>query len=101
MKLEIFTIHDVKAAVYNRPQFMINKAMAIRTFGDLVNDNHGDNNEISKHPEDYTLFHIGTWDDVECEIKPLKTPFSLGNGVDFVIPFDYDVDKSTSKINIA
>lgn len=101
MKLYIATVHDVKTGVYHKPQFLINQAHAVRIFGDLVNNSNNDNNEISKHPEDYTLFHIGDWDDNTAKIKLLKSPKSLGNGIDFVIPFTYDVDKSTSNLNLA
>jgi len=54
--------------------------MAIRQFGDMVND---ENSQISKHPADYTLFELGEWNDNTAEFVELgKT--SLGNGVEFL-----------------
>jgi hypothetical protein len=40
---------------------------------------------LSKHPEDYTLFKLGTWDDQNSKYKQEKTPKAIGNGVEFKI----------------
>ena len=54
-----FTIYDVKAKHYHIPYNLKNEAIAIRQFGDMVNDKE---NVIQKHPEDYTLFYsIQNW----------------------------------------
>ena len=80
MKHKIFTIHDVKADAYFPPFYLPNKSMAIRQFGDMVND---ENSQISKHPADYTLFELGEWDDNNADFVEL-TKNSLGNGVEFL-----------------
>jgi hypothetical protein len=54
---------------------------AIRSFRHTVNTG---NNNIRQFPEDYTLFHIGTFDQVEGTIQPLKTPANLGVAITFV-----------------
>ena len=67
MLYQIFTIYDSKAQNYHIPYQFKNEAIAIRQFGDMCNDPE---TTISKHPEDYTLFHLGAWDDQN------STPFS-------------------------
>ncbi len=47
MQHKIFTIYDTKAEAYFPPFYLPQTSMAIRQFGDMVND---DNSQISKHP---------------------------------------------------
>lgn len=60
MKMEIFSIFDIKAEMYSRPYFALTHGEAIRTFVDAVNT--GDS-PYNRHPDDYTLFHVGSFDD--------------------------------------
>lgn len=57
---KIFSIFDSKAKVFGVPFFMPSVGMAIRAFGDLVNER---GSLVNKHPEDFTLFEIGKYDD--------------------------------------
>ena len=59
MKLEIFTIYDAKAESYTTPFFQPKFGIAERLFSDEVNNPESN---LHKHPEDYTLFNIGTFD---------------------------------------
>ena len=74
MVTKVFSIYDSKAQMFNVPFFMNNNAMAVRTFVDLVND---PKTNVSRHPEDYSLFEIGTFDDSKGVIVP-ATPINLG-----------------------
>jgi len=69
MKTNVYSLFDVKAAVYGTPFFMQNDSMALRSFSDLVNDR---NTMVFNHPEDFTLFGIGEFDDQSCIIEPKK-----------------------------
>ena len=82
MKHHIFTIFDSKAEAYLPPFFLHQKAMAVRAFTDSVNNPES---AISLHPGDYTLFHIGEFDDSNAQIT-LATSTSMGNGVEFIKP---------------
>ena len=55
--------------------------MAQRAFNDCVNDAE---HNFGRHPEDYTLFKIGEFDDQTAEIN-WETPQSLGNGIEYVL----------------
>ena len=82
MKQQVFSIYDSKAQAYFPPFCLHNPQMAIRQFSDMVIDPES---RISKHPEDYTLFQLGEWDDQTSKYKISKnSPESLGNGVQFV-----------------
>lgn len=60
MKLNIYSIFDSASGLYSRPFFTQSDAEAIRSFSDIAQDA---DHPIGKHPEDYTLFRIGTFDD--------------------------------------
>lgn len=76
MDIKMFSVFDVKAAVYGAPFFMPNAAVAIRTFVDNVNQDHPNNNWF-KHPEDFTLYHLGTFDDSLGTVQSLEHPVPL------------------------
>lgn len=69
MKLKAYAVLDIKLGAYNNPFFMENDSMAIRSFGDITND---ERSVIYKHPEDYTLNKIGEYDTDSGELKAQK-----------------------------
>lgn len=75
MKHEIFTVYDIKTEAYLPPFYMPTKGAAIRAIMDTLDD---PNHQFSKHPEDFTLFHIGTFDDVDANLVSLKVHVPLG-----------------------
>ncbi len=77
----MFVIYDSKANAYLQPWFLTQQGMAQRAFSDCVND--ADHN-FGRHPEDYTLFTIGEFDDATAKIE-WKSPESMGNGIQYVI----------------
>lgn len=68
MKLQIFTVHDSKAEAYMNPFTMENKQLAIRGFQDAVNAD----TPFAKHPEDYCLFHVGSFSQETGIIEPIR-----------------------------
>ncbi|SMN17374.1 Phage single stranded DNA synthesis  len=79
MQHKIFTIYDEKAGAYFPPFFLPTKNMAIREFDNLVNDPES---QIHKHPQDYTLFYLGIFDDITAILTDLTSKVSLGNGLE-------------------
>lgn len=77
----MFGLFDSKAAVYGTPFFMPNQAMAMRGFGDMVNDNRS---MVAKHPEDFTLYMLGEFDDNTGVVKAFEPPSNLGSATQFV-----------------
>lgn len=80
MITQAFAVYDSKGEFYSSPQFRTNKGVAIRDFIDGLKKD----SPVSQHPEDYTLFHIGEYDDQTGKFTPLDTPISLGVAVEFV-----------------
>ncbi len=67
MKLNIYTIFDTASGAYMRPFFLQSDGQAMRLFKDMASDAE---HEIGKHPEDYSLFRIGIYDDNKAELIP-------------------------------
>lgn len=58
----MFSVYDKAVGVYGRPMFLRSEGEAVRVFQDEVN-RRADDNMLSKHPQDYSLHRVGTWDD--------------------------------------
>lgn len=58
-KLNAYTLHDVKALIYNPPFFTNNDALAKRMCSELVAD---PNTTIGRHPSDFKLYRLGVYD---------------------------------------
>ncbi len=85
MILKIFTVYDSKAEAYLQPFFMPSAGVAMRAFGDLVNDMA---TQFYKHSADYTLFEIGSFDDQNAELSHLEAFINLGVGLEFKVVAD-------------
>ena len=83
MKHEMFAIYDSKAHAYLPPFIMHQTEMALRVFGDCINDLE---HQFGKNPGDYTLFHIGEYDDNKGKVTTQKLNISLANGVELINP---------------
>lgn len=66
MKLNAYTIYDVASGVYMRPFFSQADGQAIRGFNDIALDM---NHEVGKHPEDYTLYRVGSFNDTTGKLE--------------------------------
>jgi len=83
MLQKIFAIYDSKAESFTNPVYLNSTGLAVRTFSDSVQDPES---PFSKHPADYTLFELGTYDDNTAEFKLLPTPKSLFIAIEFITP---------------
>ncbi len=82
MKILAFSIYDAAAEAYLPPMFLDTKGMAIRSFADAVNE---EGHQFGRHAADYTLFHIGFFDQSNGKLDALVTPDSLGVALQFVV----------------
>ncbi len=80
MLLQVFTVFDSKAEAYLPPFYLITRGQAIRAFTDSVND---PNHQFAKHPEDYTLFLLGSFEDSSANFHLQKTAEPLGKAIEF------------------
>ena len=77
---KIFTIYDNKAMAYLPPFFLHRTEMALRTFSDCVNSK---DHQFGRHPADYNIFELGTYDDEHAKITEYTAPKNLGNGLEY------------------
>jgi len=83
MKLRVYAVYDSKIGVFARPFFMQSKGEALRAWQDVVND---PNTSFHKHPEDFTLFEIGVWEDEDARFENHVSPESMGLALDYTKP---------------
>lgn len=76
MKLKVYSVFDSKLATFGRPWYEMTDAAAIRVFSDAVNDGSNPNNQWYKHPEDFSLYCLGDFEDESGAIDK-KLPVSL------------------------
>lgn len=77
---KIFSVYDRAANAYLQPFFMPARGLAIRAFTDLVND---EKNQFSKHPADYQLFELGSYDDNLGKLDCKDAPELIGSALDY------------------
>lgn len=73
-------VYDSAAGFYLDPFVAPSIEFAIRGFREAVNT---DGHQFQKFPQDYTLFHIGTFSAETGELTPIA-PTSLGVAVTFL-----------------
>ena len=81
MKTKMFTVYDVKANAYLPPFHMQSVGEAHRSFEDTCNT---PDHPFNKHPTDYTLFEVGTFDDNNCKIEMLETPHPIALAIECI-----------------
>lgn len=60
MILEVYSVYDKAVEAFMQPFFVRAKGEAVRSFMSACTDGKS---QFVSHPGDYTLFHIGTFDD--------------------------------------
>jgi len=70
----VFTVYDSKVGCYLQPFFSPTEGSAIRAFTDCLSDA---THPFSRHPEDYTLFDLGAYDDHNAMFITHETPRSI------------------------
>lgn len=73
MKVNCYSVFDAKLAEYHMCIFDIKDEGAIRQFSDVIGD---PNHRWSKHPEDYSLWSVGTYDTEKGTMIP-RVPVNL------------------------
>lgn len=82
MKHLMFSVFDQKAMAFLPPWIMPREEQALRTFSDCCNSNE---HQFGVHPEDYTLFRLGMWDDDDAKFTGEITPMSVAHGINLQI----------------
>lgn len=77
MKKPIFSIYDEKAETFCNPFVHINVATAQRDFLHACQD---DQSELGRYPADYTLYHVGEFDESKGINEAFPTPVFVCKG---------------------
>lgn len=79
--MRIYSIYDTKAEHYGNPVFIRTDGEARRMFGQVANDKE---TEIGRHPEDFILYRIGTWDAETGTLTP-EPGLSIAKAIEFAV----------------
>lgn len=77
----VVSVRDSAAEVFNRPWIVPHRNVAVRDFTDEINRQAPDN-PVNKHPDDYDLFYLGTFDDSTGLFKLEDIPAVIVRGKD-------------------
>lgn len=80
MQKLLFSVRDIAADVYAPPFTSQNKMTAMRDFGHACRDPQSN---LSRNPEDYQLFIVGTFDE-DLGIIVSQSPELVANATQFV-----------------
>lgn len=78
MEVRIYAIRDAKAGFYTTLLYKHTHGEAERDFTQIVRD---PNSTPHSFPEDYDLYHLGSYDNVEGKFSSLATPQHIMKGV--------------------
>lgn len=67
----VFAIYDLKGCHYGQPFMAVSKGVALRIFSDACADSRS---TFSKHPGDFVLHMLGTWDPNTGRYENLRNP---------------------------
>ena len=79
--MKIYAVFDDKARVYGTPQFMLTDGIAIRTLADVVKE---PSSMIAKHPEDFSMYELGSYDEASGKITAHENPVFLIRAVSLI-----------------
>lgn len=84
MKLHVLSVRDRAADVFGQPMFVPAVGVGVRSFVDELN-RQGPDNVLSRHPEDFDLYELGTYDDNTGRFQQLDDgPRQVAVGKDLV-----------------
>lgn len=79
----VVSVKDRAAEVFNRPFFVPHRNVAVRDFTDEVNRSAADN-QLNKHPDDFDLYLLGTFDDNTGTFSMEEQPVVLVRAKDVI-----------------
>jgi len=105
MKVQCYAIFDQCSGIYEKPFFSTADAVVVREFQDIVAT---PDHQIAKHPEHYSLWRLGTFDnttgkilneDNECLIQGVEAVALQKNKKDAQVDFIDQYDQKPGGTN--
>lgn len=91
MILNKYTIFDTALGAYHQDYTLETEALALRQFADMANED----TQIAKNPEDYSLWHIGTFETTTGQLTGIE-PTCIAKAHEHVLSFKNDKNKKSS-----
>lgn len=79
MITQVVAVQDRALAAFGMPFNTHTLGHAIRSFTDEINDTRPEN-AMNKHPDDFDLYHLGTYDNISGQFTNLETPMQIAIG---------------------
>lgn len=76
MIYQVLAVYDGKARAYLPPIYCSNVDVAVRALTDAANT---PGHQIERNPLDYTMFHLGVWDDDSGTFTLLDKHINIAN----------------------
>lgn len=83
MILYAYSVYDSAVKAWRSPFFARAKGEVLRSWIEAVNRSDTD---FGKHPDDYFLYEIGTFDDQNCCLEVYAAPDRIGSAREYVDP---------------
>lgn len=80
---KMYSVFDAASQTFGLPFCAITDGLALRSFAEAVND---PSSTLHKYPDQFTLFHVGEFDDSNAFTSIPSTPRSLGLAIEWVKP---------------
>lgn len=81
MKYFVMSVRDSGIEAFGQPFYVVSIGQATRSFSDAINSDKQDD-MLAKHPDDFTLFHLGEFDDARANFELLPSPRIVAVGKD-------------------
>lgn len=82
--MNVYSIRDNTAEYFGAPFIARNQGEAVRSFTGAVNDTRNPDNLMAKHPSEYALYLVGTWDETTGRIIAADAVTFVGSGTDYL-----------------
>lgn len=79
--VQAYAVKDVQTQLFTHPYFLTNDVLAKRSFEKAVQD---ETTKFNMYPEDYSLYHIGTYDVETGRMIHNDSPKQLCNATSFL-----------------
>ena len=81
MLYQMFVQYDSKADAYSLPFWALTVPAGVRAFSDMALNPE---TLVNRHPADFTLFHVGEFNDVSGQVKMFDVKTNLGLASEFI-----------------
>lgn len=79
----VFAVRDSAMDAFMQPFFVPSTGVAVRSFSDEVNRA---DSPMNTHPDDYSLYQIGEYEESTGRLNSLPDPIMLSRGKDVITP---------------